>query len=527
MNRIERALISVYDKRGVVDFARGLADFGVEILSTGGTARLLASEGIVVRDVQDVTGFPEMLDGRVKTLHPRIHAGLLARRDDPAHMSQIGEHEIRTIDLVCTNLYPFVETTERKGVTFQEIIENIDIGGPSMIRAAAKNFRDVAVVTNPDDYDFVLKQLREGNGILPQDQLFVLAQKAFVHTGQYDGAIAQFLSEIKPGAEGFELPSGRGFPQRLFMNFQKISELRYGENPHQKAAFYAWGAESRHGLAAARQLQGKELSYNNLVDLQAAWALIQEFDEPVCAVVKHANPCGTAIGRDIHQAYLKAYESDPVSAFGSIIAVNRVLDQATAEEMSKLFVEAIVAPEIDPEAKEIFARKKNLRVLEAKVPDAAAGLTGLEVKRVSGGILLQESDVSNELDGPALRVVTAREPSEEEWRDLRFAWNVARHVKSNAIVLAVEGRTAGVGAGQMSRVDSVRLSVQKAGPTAARCVLASDAFFPFRDGIDQAAAAGVRAVIQPGGSKRDGEVIEAANEHGLAMVFTGVRHFKH
>ncbi len=527
MNRIERALISVYDKRGIVDFARGLADLGVEVLSTGGTATLLASEGVVVRDVADVTGFPEMLDGRVKTLHPRIHGGLLARRGDPAHMRQIDEHEIRTIDLVCTNLYPFVETTRRPGVTFEEVIENIDIGGPSMIRAAAKNFPDVAVVTSPDDYDSILEQLRDGNGILPQDRLFALAQKAFLHTGQYDGEIAQFLSEVKHGQEGFELPGETGFPQRLFMNFEKLSELRYGENPHQRAAFYAWGAEPRHGLAATEQLQGKELSYNNLVDLAAAWALIHEFNEPACCVVKHTNPCGAATADDLHHAYLKAYQADPVSAFGSIIAVNRVLDQATAEEMSKLFVEAIIAPEIDPAAKETFSRKKNLRVLEAKGSDHAGGISGLEVKRVSGGILLQESDVSNELEGSSIKVVTSRKPSDDEWRDLRFAWKVAEHVKSNAIVLATDGKTTGVGAGQMSRVDAVRLSVGKARPTADGCVLASDAFFPFRDGIDEAARAGVRAVIQPGGSKRDGEVIEAAEEHGLTMVFTGVRHFKH
>lgn len=527
LNRIERALISVYDKSGVVDFARGLADLGVEILSTGGTASLLAANGIVVRDVQDVTGFPEMLDGRVKTLHPRIHGGLLARRDDPAHMRQIAEHEIRPIDMVCTNLYPFQETTEREEVTFQEIIENIDIGGPSMIRAAAKNFLDVAVVTSPDDYGMVLDQLREGDGILPQNQLFALAQKAFVHTGQYDGLIAQFLSQVKPGDRGFELPAEREFPPRLFMNFEKMADLRYGENPHQKAAMYAWGDLPRHGLAAARQLQGKELSYNNLVDLDSAWALIHEFSEPACCVVKHTNPCGMAVGDDVYHAYLKAYEADPVSAFGSIVAVNRVLDPATAEEMSKLFVEAIIAPEIDPKAKEVFSRKKNLRVLEARMSDQSTGSAGLEVKRVSGGILLQESDASNELTGSSIRVVTAREPSRAEWADLRFAWKIAKHVKSNAIVVALDGKTAGVGAGQMSRVDAVRLAVDKARPTAAGCALASDAFFPFRDGIDEAGKAGVRAVIQPGGSKRDQEVIDAANEHGLAMVFTGIRHFKH
>ena len=527
MNRIERALISVFDKRGVVELARGLRDLGVGILSTGGTARLLAGEGVAVQEVSEMTGFPEIMDGRVKTLHPRIHGGLLAVRGNAAHMQALEEQSIQPIDLVCVNLYPFVETTRREDATFEEIIENIDIGGPSMIRAAAKNFPDVAVLTSPDDYENVLEELRQGGGRLPQTRLFALAQKAFVHTGQYDGQIAQFLSTVQAEGDAFKLPSEAGFPDRLFMDFERISKLRYGENPHQKAAFYRWGGGPSHGLAAAEQLQGKELSYNNLVDLEAAWGLIHEFDDPACCIIKHTNPCGTAIGDDLRDAYLKAYDADPVSAFGSIIAVNRELDSAAAEEMAKLFVEAVIAPGITQGAREVFSKKKNLRLLDASASGSANGVTRLEIKRVTGGILLQESDESDELDGSATRVVTSREPSEDEWRDLRFAWKVAEHVKSNAIVLARGGKTAGVGAGQTSRVDSVRISVEKARGSANGTVLASDAFFPFRDGIDEAAKAGVTAVIQPGGSKRDEEVIAAAEEHGIAMVFTGTRHFKH
>ena len=527
MNKIQRALISVFDKRGVADFARALVDMGVEILSTGGTARLLAEEGITVTEVSEVTGFPEVLDGRVKTLHPRIHAGLLAVRGNPNHQRQLAEQDIQPIDLVAVNLYPFAETTRKEGVTFEDIIENIDIGGPSMLRAGAKNFEDVAVVTNPDDYSSVVEELQRGNGVLSRARLFSLAQQAFVHTAQYDGAIGQYLSEVQSNGDGFVLPEGSSFPQRLFMNFERVARLRYGENPHQGGAFYRWGSEAPHGLAKARQLQGKELSYNNLVDLQAAWSLILEFGEPACAIIKHTNPCGAAVGDDLRDAYLKAYDADPVSSFGSIIAVNRRLDPETAQEMSKLFVEAIIAPEIDPAAGEIFAAKKNLRLLELKGDVTPHGNANLEVRRILGGILVQDTDSSDELAGKSIRTVTKREPTEKEWRDLRFAWKVARHVKSNAIVLAGDGRTRGVGAGQMSRVDSVRISVAKARPTDEGTVLASDAFFPFRDGLDEAAKAGICAVIQPGGSRRDGEVIQAADEHDIAMVFTETRHFKH
>ncbi len=527
MKKIERALISVFDKRGIGDFARALREMEIEIVSTGGTARLLALEGIEVREVSEITGFPEVLDGRVKTLHPHIHAGILAVRDNPAHREQLDEHNIGRIDLICVNLYPFVETTREAGSSFEDIIENIDIGGPSMLRAGSKNFSDVAVVTDPTDYPTIIEELSQGGGVLSTERLFELAQKSFVHTGQYDGAIAQYLSQVQWGENGPALPEENSFPQRLFMDFARVSELRYGENPHQRAAFYRWGSDPLHGLAAARQLQGKELSYNNLVDLQAAWALITEFVDPACAIVKHTNPCGAALGSDIRDAYLRALDADPVSAFGSIIAVNRPLDAATAEQMTMLFVEAIIAPKIEDPAKEVFDKKKNLRILELEDPLVPAGTAALEIRRVLGGILVQNTDVWDELANPSIRVVTPRQPSEAEWRDLRFAWTVVRHVKSNAIVLASDRRTSGVGAGQMSRVDSVKLSVEKARPSAVETVLASDAFFPFRDGLDAAAEAGVRAVIQPGGSRRDAEVIAAAAENDIAMVFTGTRHFKH
>jgi phosphoribosylaminoimidazolecarboxamide formyltransferase / IMP cyclohydrolase len=516
VRRIERALVSVYDKTGVIEFARGLAALNVEIISTGGTSRLLASNGIPVREVSDLTGFPEILDGRVKTINPRIAGGLLAIRENAEHMQQVAQNKIPLIDLVCVNLYPFVETIRKPGVQFDEVIENIDIGGPSMIRAAAKNFQDVAVVTSAEDYVPVLNALKSGGGTLDREFLFNLARKAFLCTARYDGQIAQHLSAIGTGSD---------FPPNVFMDFEKISDLRYGENPHQRASFYRWGGQTPHGLASARQLQGKELSYNNIVDLQAAWDLIHEFGDPACCIIKHTNPCGTAIGNSLREAYLKALEADPVSAFGSIIALNGVVDAETATEVSKLFVEAIIAPEYRPEAVSIFAGKKNLRILEAASGDRGKDWARFEIRRVSGGILLQDPD--EKLIGDDLRIVTVRHPTEREETDLRFAWRVAKHVKSNAIVLAEGGRTVGVGAGQMSRVDSVKLSVEKARPTAQGAVLASDAFFPFRDGIDEAAKAGIAAIIQPGGSVRDAEAIEAANEHRIAMIFAGLRHFKH
>ena len=527
MKKVKRALISVFDKQGIAGFARELAGMGVEILSTGSTARLIRSEGIPVREVSEMTGFPEMLDGRVKTLHPRVHAGLLALRDNPEHRKQMADHDIQPIDMVCVNLYPFGETIRRPGVTFMEAIENIDIGGPAMLRSAAKNFMDVAVVTNPSDYSTLIAELRKSGGRFSHERLFALAQDAFAHTARYDGQIAQFLSGVEPSGAGFTLPDKNGWPRRVFMNLEKVSEPRYGENPHQKAAFYRWGSEAPHGLASAVQLQGKALSYNNLVDLQAARALVQEFEDPAVAIVKHTNPCGAAIGTDLRDVYLKAYAADSVSAFGSIIAVNRTLDAATAEEMAKLFVEAIIAPEVAPDGRDILAAKKNLRVLELGSSETPGGMAGLEMKGIFGGILVQDPDVSDDIRAGTARLVTARKPSVEEWRDLWFAWQVARHVKSNAIVLAKGGQTCGVGAGQMSRVDSVRIGVEKAGSSVQGAALASDAFFPFRDGVDEAARAGVRNIIQPGGSRNDAEVIAAAEEHGMSMVLTRMRHFKH
>lgn len=519
MRRIERALISVYDKTGIVEFARGLADLQVEILATGSTYQRLTSNGIPVREVSDYTGFPEILGGRVKTLHPRIAGGLLAIRSDAEHMRQAEQNNVQMIDLVCVNLYPFVETIRKPGVTFEETIENIDIGGPSMIRAAAKNFQDVAVVTSPADYAAVLAELTAGSGILNRETLFGLARKAFLVTARYDSQIAQHLSRL---ASGDALAP---FPGNLFMDFEKISDLRYGENPHQKAAFYRWGGTSGYGLAGARQLQGKELSYNNIVDLEAASNLVGEFAEAACCVIKHTNPCGTAIGETLRDAYVKAYEADSLSAFGSVIGLNRTMDAATAGELSKLFVEAVVAPGFDAEALSILAAKKNLRLIALESPNAYNETARFEARRISGGVLVQEVD--HLLLGADSRVVTRRQPTDKERRDLEFAWRVVKHVKSNAIVLAQSGRTLGVGAGQMSRVDSVKISIQKAGAASKGAVLASDAFFPFRDGVDEAGKAGVAAIIQPGGSLRDEEVIEAANEHGMAMIFTGIRHFKH
>jgi phosphoribosylaminoimidazolecarboxamide formyltransferase/IMP cyclohydrolase len=516
MRRIQRALISVYDKTGIVEFARSLVEIGAEIVSTGGTSRLLAANGIKAREVSDLTGFPEILDGRVKTLNPRIAAGLLAIRENADHMKQIDAHDLPLIDLVCVNLYPFAETIRKPGVQFHEVIENIDIGGPSMIRAAAKNFQDVAIVTSPDDYGVVAESLKRGEGILAREMLFDLARRAFLCTARYDSQIAQYLSNV--GRDG-------DFPPNIFMDFQKVMDLRYGENPHQQASFYSWGGQPTFGIAGAKQFQGKELSYNNIVDLDAAWSLVQDLESPACCIIKHTNPCGTAIGASLRDAYLKAFEADPISGFGSIIAFNQAIDADTATEVAKLFVEAIVAPGYQPEAMAVLSAKKNLRVMQIEPGTSGKDWSQFDLKRVSGGMLVQDPDKL--LLGQELRIVTKRRPTDQESRDLHFAWRVAKHVKSNAIVLAQGGRTVGVGAGQMSRVDSVKLSIQKANPTANGAVLASDAFFPFRDGIDEAAKAGITAVIQPGGSVRDAEVIEAADEHGISMIFTGLRHFKH
>ncbi len=514
--RVQRAILSVTDKTGLVDFARRLATLGIELISTGGTAKLLRDSGISVKDISDLTGFPEMLDGRVKTLHPKVHGGILHRREDPKYVSAVKEHGIQPIDMVVVNLYAFEKTAAKPGVAFEELIENIDIGGPSMIRSAAKNFHDVAVVTSPSDYDAIAAELESDAGQLSQETKWHLTQKAFATTAAYDSAIASTLEQISP--HNVEL-NPDGFPTTLRFSFHKTLDLRYGENPHQKAAMYSDG--SGKGVANARQLQGKELSYNNIVDLQAAWDLAQEFDEPVVAIIKHTNPCGTATGKTLAEAYKRALECDPVSAFGGVIGVNRPIDLGAAEEMHKLFLEVIAAPGFDDAAKEKFASKKNLRLVEV-VPSNQKWI----LKNVSGGMLVQDADVRPLRDAD-LKVVTKRPPTPEETRALLFAWKVCKHVKSNAIVYARDGQTVGVGAGQMSRVDSAKIGAMKAQLPLKGTVAASDAFFPFPDGVEEIAKAGATAIIQPGGSQRDPEVIEAADRLGLAMLFTGVRHFRH
>ena len=514
--RIQRAILSVTDKSGLVDFARRLSALGVELVSTGGTSKLLRDSGISVKDISDLTGFPEILDGRVKTLHPKVHGGILHRREDPKHVAVVKEHGIQPVDMVVVNLYAFEKTAAKAGVQFEELIENIDIGGPSMIRSAAKNFQDVAIVTSPADYESIASELENAGGTLSRETKWRLAQKAFATTAAYDSAIASTLERVSP--QNVDL-SEQTFPPTLRLSFHKALDLRYGENPHQKAAMYSDG--SSKGVANARQLQGKELSYNNIVDLQAAWDLAQEFDEPVVAIIKHTNPCGTATAKTLTEAYKRALECDPVSAFGGVIGVNRTIDLATAEEMHKLFLEVIAAPSFDEAAKEKFASKKNLRLLEVVPADQKWIL-----KKVSGGLLVQDADV-RALQESDLKVVTKRAPTPEETRALLFAWKVCKHVKSNAIVYARDGQTVGVGAGQMSRVDSAKIGAMKAQLPLKGTVAASDAFFPFPDGVEEIAKAGATAIIQPGGSTRDPEVIEAADRLGLAMLFTGVRHFRH
>jgi phosphoribosylaminoimidazolecarboxamide formyltransferase/IMP cyclohydrolase len=517
MRKISRALISVSDKSGVAEFAAGLAALGVEIISTGGTAKLLREKGLKVRDVSELTGFPEMLDGRVKTLHPKVHGGLLAIRSNPEHQKQVQEHGIGFIDLVAVNLYPFEKTAAKPGVKFDELIENIDIGGPSMIRSAAKNHEDVTVVVDAADYPPVLEELRRNNGCVSRETRACLARKAFATTAAYDGAISTTLQKWADGA----------LPENLHMNFRKTLDLRYGENPHQKAALYLDPAAGGRGLAAAKQLQGKELSFNNLVDLEAAWRLVQEFEEPTTAITKHTNPCGIASGSTLAESYQRALDVDPVSAFGSVIAFNRTLDGATAEAVAKLFVEAIVAPGCEPAALERLAAKKNLRLMDMST--TAGDEYGLQLKSLGGGLLVQTPDTLG-ANAEEWKCVTERQPTEAEKRALIFAWRVVKHVKSNAIVYAHDGVVVGVGAGQMSRVDSVKLAATKARElkhSLAGTVVASDAFFPFPDGVEEAAKAGATAIVQPGGSVRDAEVIAAANRLGLAMLFTGARHFRH
>ena len=518
MAKIQRAILSVTDKTGLVDFAKQLSKMGVELISTGGTAKLLRDSGITVKDISELTGFPEMLDGRVKTLHPKVHGGILHRRENASHRTAVAEHGIQPIDMVVVNLYAFEKTAAKSGVLFDELIENIDIGGPSMIRSAAKNFQDVAVVTSPADYAALAEEMAKSGGLLSDATKWRLAQKAFATTAAYDSAIASTLERVHANGE-FELKTGEGFPQTLRMSFQKVMDLRYGENPHQKAAMYSDG--SGKGAANGRQLQGKELSFNNIVDMQAAWDLAQEFDEPVVAIIKHTNPCGTAVGKTLLEAYKKALECDPVSAFGGVIGVNRVIDGDAAEEMAKLFLEVIAAPGFDEAAKAKFAAKKNLRLVEVAASDQKWAL-----KNVSGGMLVQDADI-RPLTEADLKVVTKRPPTPEEKRALLFGWKVCKHVKSNAILYVRDGQTVGVGAGQMSRVDSCKIGAMKAQLPLKGTVAASDAFFPFPDGVEEIAKAGATAIIQPGGSVRDQEVIEAADRHGMAMIFTGVRHFRH
>ena len=522
MPKIQRAILSVTDKAGVVDFAQKLSGMNVELFSTGGTAKLLRDSGVAVKDISELTGFPEMMDGRVKTLHPKVHGGILQVRSNAAHVAAAREHGIQPIDMVVVNLYAFEKTAAKPGVGFDELIENIDIGGPSMVRSAAKNFRDVAIVTSPGDYGAIAQEMSQSGGELGLATRWRLAQKAFATTAAYDSAISSTLAAISLDGAGkeFQIPQAEdAFPANLRFSFNKVMDLRYGENPHQRAAMYSDGSSG--GLANSRQLQGKELSYNNIVDLQAAWDLAQDFDEIACAIIKHTNPAGAATGATLREAYLRALETDPVSAYGGVIGVNRVLDGATAEEMAKLFVEAIAAPGFDAQALARFGAKKNLRLVEVKAIQPKYAL-----KAVSGGMLAQDPDV-RPLSSSELKVVSKRKPTGEEMRALMFAWKVCKHVKSNAIVYAREGQTVGVGAGQMSRVDSCKIGAMKAILPLQGTVAASDAFFPFPDGVEEIAKAGATAVIQPGGSMRDQEVIDAADRLGLAMVLTGIRHFRH
>ncbi|MFO0927259.1 MAG: bifunctional phosphoribosylaminoimidazolecarboxamide formyltransferase/IMP cyclohydrolase [Gemmataceae bacterium] len=518
---IRRALLSVWDKTNLLDFARGLAALGVQLVSTGGTRKALAEAGLAVREVAELTGFPEMLDGRVKTLHPRVHGGILFIRDNPQHAATVAKHGIEPIDLVVVNLYPFEATVARPGVTHDEVIENIDIGGPAMVRSAAKNHADVAVVTDPGQYGEVLDELRSYNGGLTLETRRRLAGAAFARTSSYDRAVSAYFAEQA---------GGEAFPARLDLTFERRAGLRYGENPHQPAAFYVEAPTPTGCVAGATVLHGKELSYNNLLDLDSAVNLVREFDQPAAAVIKHNNPCGCAVAATLEEAFRRAYEGDPLSAFGGVISFNRSVDAATATQLTEpgRFVECIVAPDFDAEAFEILTTrpswKKNVRLL--RTGPLTERPAALDYRRIDGGLLVQARDAAGD-DFAAAKVVTKRPPTEAELADLRFAWRVCKHVKSNAIVLAKGGMVVGVGAGQMSRVDSTHMAIRKAGDRSRGAVLASDAFFPFRDNLDLAAQAGVTAAVQPGGSVRDAESVAACDEHGMAMLTTGVRHFRH
>ncbi|EGR2700686.1 TPA: bifunctional phosphoribosylaminoimidazolecarboxamide formyltransferase/IMP cyclohydrolase [Vibrio parahaemolyticus] len=524
---IRRALISVSDKTGIVEFAQALAERGVDILSTGGTARLLAEQGIAVTEVSDYTGFPEMMDGRVKTLHPKVHGGVLGRRGQDDDV--MAKHGINPIDMVVVNLYPFAETVAKDGCTLADAVENIDIGGPTMVRSAAKNHKDVTIVVNASDYDRVIAEMDANDKSLTLETRFDLAIAAFEHTAAYDGMIANYFGTMVPSyGENKEGDEESKFPRTFNQQFEKKQDMRYGENSHQAAAFYVEANPQEASVSTARQIQGKALSYNNIADTDAALECVKEFNEPACVIVKHANPCGVALGKDILEAYNRAYQTDPTSAFGGIIAFNQELDAETATAIvERQFVEVIIAPSVSAEAIEVVAAKKNVRLLECG--EWSTKTTGFDVKRVNGGLLVQDRDQGMvSLDN--LKVVSKRQPTEEELKDALFCWKVAKYVKSNAIVYAKGDMTIGVGAGQMSRVYSAKIAGIKAadeGLEVAGSVMASDAFFPFRDGIDAAAEAGIKCVIQPGGSMRDDEVIAAADEHGMAMIFTGMRHFRH
>ncbi|MCE2869920.1 MAG: bifunctional phosphoribosylaminoimidazolecarboxamide formyltransferase/IMP cyclohydrolase [Oxalobacteraceae bacterium] len=520
---IKQALISVSDKTGVLEFARALAAMNVKLLSTGGTAKLLAEHGLTVTEVADYTGFPEMLDGRVKTLHPKIHGGILARRDVPAHMQALDQHAIPVIDMVVVNLYPFQQTVAKEQCSLEDAIENIDIGGPAMLRSSAKNHKDVVVICDPVDYVSVLDEMQKQNGAVSYETRFALAKKVFAHTASYDGAITNYLSSLG----GDLLHTTRSaYPETLNLQFAKVQDMRYGENPHQTAAFYRDIDAVAGSLANYRQLQGKELSYNNIADADAAWECVKTFDDYACVIIKHANPCGVAEGGDAASAYAKAFQTDPSSAFGGIIAFNCEVDITAAEAVSKQFVEVLIAPSFTEDALKLFASKQNVRLLQIPL---AHGQNTWDMKRVGGGLLLQAPDAKNVL-ASEFKIVSKQQPTYEQLNDMMFAWRVAKFVKSNAIVFCGNGMTLGVGAGQMSRIDSARIAsikAQNAGLSLEGSAVASDAFFPFRDGLDVVVAAGARAVVQPGGSMRDQEIIDAANEHGIVMALTGTRHFRH
>jgi phosphoribosylaminoimidazolecarboxamide formyltransferase / IMP cyclohydrolase len=520
---IKQALISVSDKTGVLDFARELSAMGVNILSTGGTAKLLADNGIKVTEVADYTGFPEMLDGRVKTLHPKVHGGILARRDFPEHRAALEQHGIPTIDMVVVNLYPFQQTVAKANCTLEDAIENIDIGGPAMLRSSAKNHKDVIVICDPNDYAQVLAELKVNQGEVDYEIKFALAKKVFAHTAQYDGSITNYFTSL---GEDKQHTTRSSYPATLNLHFEKVQEMRYGENPHQSAAFYRDVQSVEGALANYTQLQGKELSFNNIGDADAAWECVKTFTETACVIVKHANPCGVAVGANPLEAYSKALQTDPTSAFGGIIAFNCELDGFAAAAVAKQFVEVLIAPSFTAEAKQIFAAKQNVRLLEIPL---GSGLNQYDLKRVGGGLLVQSPDAKN-VALPELKVVSKLQPTQQQLQDLMFAWRVAKFVKSNAIVFCGNGMTLGVGAGQMSRIDSARIAsikAQNAKLSLVGSAVASDAFFPFRDGLDVVVDAGATCVIQPGGSMRDQEVIDAADERGVVMLYTGTRHFRH